>query len=242
MSARDCVCARREAAQLYVEVAASGVSGAHGTPSPCPTEVGPGPPLARVTIRPLPAVYPKVPEGASVCPLLLYPQHVMVPLVRSPQLCNTPAETALKVPDGASACPRLLAPQHVNGAVGTQPTTMDIASGDGAEGARWASACPTLLAPQQVMVASARNPQECLPMLAAMALKVPDGASVRPLLLFPQHVMVPLVRSPQLCTGRRDGAEGARWGVRLPLLLYPQHVMVRLVRSPQECPHRRRRR
>ena len=55
----------------------------------------------------------KVPEGATVCPSLLLPQHVMVLLLRSPQECNLPAVTALKVPEGASAFPSLLLPQHV---------------------------------------------------------------------------------------------------------------------------------
>ncbi len=63
---------------------------------------------------PLPAVTVlKLPVGASACPLLFSPQHVMVSLVAMAQECLPPAVTVLKLPVGASACPLLFSPQHV---------------------------------------------------------------------------------------------------------------------------------
>ena len=42
----------------------------------------------------------------------IFPQHVTEPSVRSPQVCQVPALTALKEPAGASAWPFRLSPQH----------------------------------------------------------------------------------------------------------------------------------
>ena len=57
------------------------------------------------TVRPSVAVVSalKVPVGASVCPKRLFPQHVMVLSVRSPQAFEGLPVTLLKVPAGASA-------------------------------------------------------------------------------------------------------------------------------------------
>ena len=54
----------------------------------------------------------KAPLGASVCPELFVPQHVIDPLTRIAQLCVAPAVTLRKMPAGESVCPNLLSPQH----------------------------------------------------------------------------------------------------------------------------------
>ena len=46
--------------------------------------------------------------GASVCPVQLAPQQVMVPSVRIAHECSSVVARVLNVPDGASVCPSRL--------------------------------------------------------------------------------------------------------------------------------------
>ena len=50
--------------------------------------------------------------GADVRPLALFPQHAIVPAVRSPQVCELPALTAVNGPVWPAAWPLVFKPQH----------------------------------------------------------------------------------------------------------------------------------